>query len=121
MKLYSETVPQTIEELDKKALDIANEMWVFKRDESYKMYASFWHIFGWGYAAGYYSYMWAELLEADVFEKIKEMWMFDRDTWEKFISTILGQGTRKDGWELFKDFMGRELSSGAFMKRKWLI
>ncbi len=121
MKLYSETVPETVEDLDKKALTISNSISLFQRWEEYKMYASFWHIFGWGYAAGYYSYMRAELLEADVFEKIKEMWMFDRNTWEKFISTILGQGTRKDGWELFKDFMWRELSSGAFMKRKWLI
>lgn len=121
MKLYSESTPETVDELDKKALEIANNIWIFQRDENYKMYASFGHIFGWWYAAWYYSYMRAEILEADVFERIKEMWMFDRNTWEKFISTILWQWTRKEAWELFKDFMWRDLNNEAFMKRKWLI
>lgn len=121
MKLYSEAVPETVEGLDKKALDIANEMWIFQRDENYKMYASFGHIFGWGYSAWYFSYMWAEILEADVFERIKEMWMFKKATGEKFLATILGQWTRKPAWELFKDFMGRDLSNEAFMKRKGLV
>jgi Zn-dependent oligopeptidase len=120
MMLYSEGLPSNIDELDKKILDFVNNIWLFKRDEWYKMYCSFGHIFWWWYAAGYYSYMWAELLEADVFERIKEMWMFDRKTWEKFISTILGQGTKKPANELFKDFMWRELDNSAFMKRKWL-
>jgi oligopeptidase A len=85
------------------------------------MYASFGHIFGGWYAAWYFSYMWAEILEADVFERIQELWMFERNVWEKFIATILGQGTRKEAWELFRDFMGRELSNEAFMKRKWFM
>jgi oligopeptidase A len=93
---------------------------LFQKDEEYKMYASFWHIFWGWYAAGYYSYMWAELLEADVFERIKEMWMFDREVWEKFIKTILWQGTKKPASELFKDFMWRDLDNSAFMKRKGL-
>lgn len=121
MKLYSENSPKTVEELDKKTLKIANDFWVFKRWDEYKMYASFGHIFGWGYSAWYYSYMRAEILEADVFERIKEVWMFDRATWEKFIWAILWQWTRKEASELFKDFMWRELSSDAFMKRKGLL
>lgn len=121
MKLYSEKAPENVEELNKNALEIANSISIFERDEKYKMYASFGHIFGGGYAAWYYSYMWAEILEADVFERIKELWMFDRNVGEKFISTILGQGTRKEAGELFRDFMGRELSSEAFMKRKWFM
>lgn len=121
MKLYSEKAPANVEELNKNALEIANSISIFERDEKYKMYASFGHIFGGGYAAWYYSYMWAEILEADVFERIYELWMFDRNVGEKFISTILGQWTRKEAGELFRDFMGRELSSEAFMKRKWFM
>jgi len=121
MKLYSQKAPETVQELDKNALEIANSVSIFKREENYKMYASFGHIFGWWYAAWYYSYMWAEILEADVFERIYELWMFDRNVGEKFISTILWQGTKKEASELFKDFMGRELSSVAFMKRKWFM
>ncbi len=118
MNLYSKKPPKTVAELDALCLKIANKNSVFARWKEYKMYASFWHIFGWWYAAGYYSYMRAELLEADVFEKIKEMWMFESFVWERFIETILWQWTRKDAGELFKDFMWRELSSEAFMKRK---
>lgn len=121
MYLHTLEVPKNIWELDKKTLDLSNKFWIFKRWEDYKMYTSFGHIFGWGYSAGYYSYMWAEILEADVFEKIKEMWMFNRETWEKFVNTILWQWTRKPAKDLFFDFMWREVSDEAFLKRKWLI
>jgi Zn-dependent oligopeptidase len=84
------------------------------------MYCSFWHIFGWWYSAGYYSYMWAEIIEADVFARIKELWMFDREVWEKFLNTILWQWTRKKATELFFDFMWREVDNVAFMERKGL-
>lgn len=121
MKLYSEKAPNSVKELDKNALEIANSVSVFKRDENYKMYASFGHIFGGWYAAWYFSYMWAEILEADVFERIQELWMFERNVWEKFIATILWQGTKKEASELFRDFMWRELSNEAFIKRKWFM
>lgn len=121
MILYSRKPPKTVKELDELCLKIANKNSVLKRWKEYKMYASFWHIFGWWYSAWYYSYMRAEILEADVFERIKEMWMFNKNTWERFIATILWQWTRKDASDLFKDFMWRELSSDAFMKRKWLM
>jgi oligopeptidase A len=84
------------------------------------MYASFGHIFWGWYAAGYYSYMWAEIIEADIFARIKELGMFKREVWEKFISTLLGQWTRKPANELFYDFMGREPDNVAFMERKGL-
>ena len=85
------------------------------------MYCSFGHIFGGGYSAGYYSYMWAEILEVDVFEAIKNQWMFDPKVGQKLVDTLIGQGTRKPAGELFKDFMGREVSNVAFMKRKGLV
>ena len=120
MTLYSTQVPETVEQLDENVLKIVNEYSLFKRGTDYKTYASFWHIFGWGYAAGYYSYMWAEIIEADIFETIKELWMFNREVWEKFIATILWQWTRKKASELFFDFMWREVSDYAFMQRKGL-
>ncbi len=120
MSLYSTTVPETIEELDKNTLEIVNKYSIFKRWDDYKMYCSFGHIFGWGYSAGYYSYMWAEILEADVFARIKEMWMFNKETWDKFVNTILWQWTRKKATELFFDFMWREVDNTAFMERKGL-
>ena len=120
MSIHCSPVSDNIEQLDKKVLEIVNKYSIFKRWDDYKMYCSFGHIFGWWYAAGYYSYMWAEIIEADVFARIKEMWMFDRSTWDKFIKTILWQGTRKKATELFFDFMWREVDNTAFMERKGL-
>ncbi len=121
MYLYSEEVPENVEDLDKKTLDLANKYWVFSRWEDYKMYASFNHIFGWGYAAWYYSYMWAEIIEKDIWEEIKKHWIFNKQITKKFLDTILWQWTRKEASDLFKDFMWREVDSKAFMKNKWLI
>ena len=120
MTLYSSKIAENIEELDKNILEIVNKYWLHKREKDYKMYTSFSHIFGGGYAAWYYSYMWAEIFEADVFAKIKEMWMFSPETWKKLFSTIIWQWTRKDALELFFDFMGREVENRAFMERYWL-
>jgi len=120
MYLYSEEVPKNVEELDKKTLDLANKYWVFQRDSDYKMYTWFNHIFGWGYAAGYYSYMWAEIIEKDIWEQIKKNWIFNKQITKKFLDTILSQGSKKDAKELFIDFMGREVQIDAFLKAKWL-
>ena len=121
MHLYSEEIPENIEELDQKTLDIVNNYWITQRWEDYKMYCSFSHIFGWGYSAGYYSYMWAEILEADVFDAIEQQGMFDPKVGQKLVDTLIGQWTRKPAAELFQDFMGREVSNQAFMKRKGLV
>ncbi len=121
MHLYSEEIPENIKELDQKTLDIVNNYWITKRWEDYKMYCSFSHIFGWGYSAGYYSYMWAEILEADVFDTIESQGMFDPKVGQKLVDTLIGQWTRKPAAELFQDFMGREVSNEAFMKRKGLV
>jgi Zn-dependent oligopeptidase len=98
-------------------LEIINRYGIYKRKNDYKMYCSFSHIFGWGYAAWYYSYIWAEILEADVFGKIKEMWMFDSKTGKFLLETIIGQWTRKKASELFFDFMWRKVSNEAFLER----
>jgi Zn-dependent oligopeptidase len=65
--------------------------------------------------------MWAEILEADVFDRIKSEWMFDAQVWNRLIDTLIGQWTRKKAGNLFKDFMWRDVSNKAFMERKWLI
>ena len=66
MRLHSETVPQNLEELQKISDEIYSENSLFPLSELYKHYASFSHIFDGGYAAGYYSYMWAEIIEKEV-------------------------------------------------------
>ena len=81
------------------------------------MYCCFLHIFGGGYAAGYYSYMRAEALEADVFSKIKENGLFNPEIWHQYRDHILSQGTKKPAIELFEDFMGRELDPQALIEK----
>ena len=117
LMLYSDKVPENIEELDQKILEIVNQHSLFKRDERYQMYCCFLHIFGGGYAAGYYSYMRAEALEADVFSKIKENWFFNPEIWHHYRDQILAQGTKKPAIELFEDFMGRELDPQALIEK----
>jgi len=78
---------------------------------------AFSHIFGGGYAAGYYSYKWAEVLSADAFAKFSEDGIFNRQTGEKFLSTVLEQGGSRDAMELFVAFRGREPSVDALLRQ----
>ena len=81
----------------------------------------FGHIFGGGYAAGYCSYKWAEVLEADAFESFKENGIFDKDTALSFRENILSKGNLKDPMELYQNFKGREPKIDALLKRDGLI
>jgi oligopeptidase A len=69
--------------------------------------ASFAHIFSGGYAAGYYSYKWAEVLAADAFEAFEEAGIFDGGTAQRFLDSILSQGGSLDALEAFIRFRGR--------------
>ena len=81
---------------------------------------SFGHIFAGGYAAGYYSYKWAEVLSADAFAAFEETGIFDRDTGLKFLSTVLEQGGSREPMELFIEFRGREPSIDALLRHSGL-
>lgn len=74
------------------------------------------HIFSGGYAAGYYSYKWAEVLSSDAFSKFEENGIFDEATGRLFLENILEQGGSKDPMELFIAFRGREPSVEALLK-----
>jgi oligopeptidase A len=82
---------------------------------------SFGHIFSGGYAAGYYSYKWAEVLSADAFAKFEERGIFDRATGLEFLHTILEQGGSQEPMELFKAFRGREPRIDALLKRSGMV
>ena len=78
---------------------------------------SFGHIFSGGYAAGYYSYKWAEVLEADAFSRFKSEGIFNRDTAASFRENILSKGGTEDPAVLFRRFMGREPEPEALMHK----
>lgn len=77
---------------------------------------SFSHIFAGGYAAGYYSYKWAEVLSADAFSLFEENGIFDRATGESFLHNILEQGGSESAMALFKNFRGREPKIDALLR-----
>jgi oligopeptidase A len=82
---------------------------------------AFSHIFAGGYAAGYYSYKWAEVLSADVFSRFKADGVFNRQTGERFLETILEAGGSREPMELFVDFMGREPDEDALLKQESIL
>lgn len=77
---------------------------------------TFSHIFAGGYAAGYYSYLWAELLSADAFSRFEEEGIFNRETGQDFLKYILSQGGADEPMALFKRFRGREPSIDAMLR-----
>jgi len=77
---------------------------------------SFSHIFAGGYAAGYYSYKWAEVLSADAFSLFEERGIFDRPTGESFLHNILEKGGSQSAMTLFKNFRGREPNIDALLR-----
>ncbi|MEH0155675.1 M3 family metallopeptidase [Limibacter armeniacum] len=80
----------------------------------------FQHIFRGGYAAGYYSYIWSEILDADAFDAFKETTLFDKETANSFRKNILEKGGSEDPMELYKKFRGREPSIEPLLRRRGL-
>lgn len=76
----------------------------------------FGHIFAGGYGAGYYSYLWAEVLSADAFGRFEEEGIFNVDTGRDFLRWILERGGSAEPMELFKGFRGREPSNEALLR-----
>jgi oligopeptidase A len=74
------------------------------------------HVFAGGYAAGYYSYKWAEVLSADAFALFEERGIFDAEAGRSFLHQILEQGGSKDAMELFVAFRGREPEIGPLLR-----
>lgn len=80
----------------------------------------FQHIFAGGYAAGYYSYIWSEVLDSDAFQAFKEKGLFDPGLATAFRKKILERGGAEDAMQMYKDFRGREPSVAPLMKKRGL-
>lgn len=86
-----------------------------------KISNAFGHIFAGGYSAGYYSYKWAEVLDADAFEAFKEKGLFDKETAQKFRATILSRGGIRHPKKMYQEFRGRDADPGALFRRSGLL
>ena len=104
-----------------------NELKAFEKTSLYPdvkencMSVSFSHIFPGGYSSGYYSYKWAEVLDADAFELFQERGIFDRITGKSFEENVLSKGGTEHPMELYKKFRGAEPKPEALLKRAGLF
>jgi peptidyl-dipeptidase Dcp len=94
---------------------------IFPRVEGTNISSSFGHIFGGGYASGYYSYKWAEALDADAYEYFKEKGIFDRETAKRFEECVLSKGGSDHPMRLYENFRGRKPDPEALLRRDGLI
>jgi peptidyl-dipeptidase Dcp len=93
---------------------------LFPRIEGINMSASFSHIFAGGYAAGYYGYKWAEVLDADAFKHFRETGIFNKATAESFRKNILEKGGTDRPLDLYVNFRGKEPDIEALLERSGL-
>lgn len=95
---------------------VRDEVAVVVPPEFNRFQCSFSHIFAGGYAAGYYSYKWAEVLSSDAFSKFEEDGIFNQETGASFLHNILEMGGSREPMELFKAFRGREPKIDALLR-----
>jgi len=96
---------------------VRDEVAVIRPPEWHRVPHSFGHIFSGGYAAGYYSYLWAELLAADAFGRFAEAGTVDRATGDRFRDEVLSRGASRPAIESFRAFMGRDPDPSALLRR----
>jgi oligopeptidase A len=115
-RLHLEFNPEQDQQVDKILAEVREQVAVVKPPKFNRFAHSFSHIFAGGYAAGYYSYKWAEVLSADAFSKFEEKGIFDRATGLEFLQSILEQGGSREPMDLFIQFRGREPEIDALLR-----
>ncbi len=119
LKLHREFDPDSPADAMKFARDVLTPFTAAPLPDSYNMIASFTHLFSSpvAYAAGYYSYKWAEVLDADAFTRFQREGVFNTHTGQEFRRTILERGNSEDPSLLYRDFMGRDPDADALLER----
>jgi len=119
-RLHLEYNPENGEQVQTVLDNVRKEVCVIPVSTFNRFQHSFSHIFSGGYAAGYYSYEWADVLASDAFSKFEEHGIFDKKTGRDFLHHVLEQGGVKHPMDLFVAFRGREPKIEALLKHKGL-
>ncbi len=116
LRLHAEYDPQRGGRIQQILDEVRTEVAVIKPPAFNRFQHGFSHIFAGGYAAGYYSYKWAEVLSADAFAKFEENGIFDTQTGRHFMHTVLEQGGSREPMDLFVAFRGRQPQIDALLR-----
>ncbi|RLD27766.1 MAG: M3 family peptidase [Bacteroidetes bacterium] len=121
MSWHAGESPETIKSVKQHEKDVFKETQLYPDVANNCMSTAFSHIFQGGYSSGYYSYKWAEVLDADAFEYFKSKDIFNKGIANKFKETVLSKGGTEDPMILYKRFRGQEPKPEALLKRAGLI
>ncbi|EZH81882.1 oligopeptidase A [Aeromonas hydrophila] len=115
-RLHQEFDPASADQIPALLDEVRSQVAVMTPPVFNRFQHSFSHIFAGGYAAGYYSYKWAEVLSADAFSRFEEEGIFNPATGQSFLKNILEKGGSKEPMELFRAFRGREPQVDALLR-----
>ncbi len=119
-RLHAEYDPAKGARIDQILAEVRAEVGVFAVPDWNRFPHNFAHIFSGGYAAGYYSYKWAEVLAADAFSAFEERGVFDQTVAQRFLDSILSQGGSRKALDAFVDFRGRPPDVNALLRQQGL-
>jgi oligopeptidase A len=117
LRIHSENAPQSSDAVMHTLADVRAQVAVVHPPAFNRFPHSFQHIFSGGYAAGYYSYKWAEVLAADAFSAFEEQGIFNAEVARRFLASILEQGGSRDAMEAFVEFRGRKPKIEPLLKQ----
>jgi peptidyl-dipeptidase Dcp len=115
------TDPDKVTDVDSFETQVSDITRIIPKEAGTNMSCGFSHIFAGGYSAGYYSYKWAEVLDADAFEYFKEQGLFNKKIADQFKNSILSRGGTEHPMKLYIEFRGREPDANSLLKRDGLI
>jgi oligopeptidase A len=115
-RLHQEFDPANPDQIPTLLAEVRSQVAVMTPPAFNRFQHSFSHIFAGGYAAGYYSYKWAEVLSADAYSRFEEEGIFNPATGQSFLKNILEKGGSKEPMELFRAFRGREPRVDALLR-----
>jgi oligopeptidase A len=121
MLLHSLQHIEKAEQIQELLEQVRDRVAVIFPPEQVRFQHAFSHIFAGGYAAGYFSYKWAEVLSADAFAAFEESGIFDPATGQKFLQEILQRGSSRSAAQNFAAFRGREANIDALLRHSGLL